>query len=480
MRRCITLLLLSITIFFAGDRPVCAQQVELFVSTADLQLKMKRGASLYLHTGPAPIGVTIEIDEKQRFQSMDGFGASITDSAAYLIQQKLTPLVRGQVLQMLFSPTNGIGLSFLRQPIGSEDLSRHHFTFDDMPKGQTDTALTHFATPVEQAEIFATVREALRLNPRLTVMATPWSPPAWMKTSDTMDGGELLRRYEPVYATYLVRVVQAFQAEGIPVRYITVQNEPLNDLRMMASAGMSVEQQARFISLSLGPKLRGSRPPTQILVFDHSWTHLEYSLALLADTKVRPFIAGSALHCYDGEADAQTKIHDAAPGKGIWMTECSGGTWDKEPPLLKTARVLIESTRNWAKAVSLWGVALDQNRGPWDGGCDTCRPLVTIDVSKLPATATYTGDLYGLGHASRFVRPGAVRIQSTSAGHSSLQSVAFQNTDGTIALLVLNKNPSTSPFAILWHGKHITTTLPPLSVATFFFKPRSYRNGRQP
>lgn len=480
MRRCINLLLLSFAIFFAGDGPLSAQQVEQFVSTADLRLAMKRGAVLSLRKGAVPGDVAIEIDESQRFQSMDGFGASITDSAAYLIQQKLTPLVRSKVLQTLFSPTHGMGLSFLRQPIGSEDLSRHHFTFDDMHKGQTDTALAHFATPVEQAEIFATVREALRLNPQLTVMTTPWSPPAWMKTNDTMDGGELLQQYEPIYASYLVRVIQTFQTEGVPVRYITVQNEPLNDLRMMASAGMSAAQQARFISLYLGPNLRRARLPTQILVFDHSWTHLEFPLALLADPKVRPFIAGSALHCYDGEAGAQTKIHEAAPDKGIWMTECSGGTWDKEAPLLKTARVLIESTRNWAKAVSLWGVALDQNRGPWDGGCDTCRPLVTIDVSKLPATVTYTGDLLGLGHASRFVRPGAVRIGSTSTGHSNLQSVSFQNMDGTIALLVLNNSSSTSPFAIIWHGRHASTTLRPLSVATFFWKSRPYRNGRHP
>jgi len=472
VRRCITLL--GLALLFACGSQLAAQQVRSVVSTADLRHPMAAGAPFAFSSGAVPAtGVNIAVDETQRFQTIDGFGASITDSAAYLIQQKLTPAARQRVLRMLFSPSRGMGLSFLRQPIGSEDLSRHHFTFDDMPKGQTDPTLAHFATPSEQAEIFATVRAAVRLNPRLTVMATPWSPPAWMKTGDTMDGGELLPAYEPVYARYLTRVLQAFEAAGVPVPYLTVQNEPLNDLPVMASAGMSAVQQARFIGGYLGPELRRAGLSTAMLVFDHSWTHLEYPLAVLADPKAAPFIAGSALHCYDGDASAQTVIHDAMPDKGIWMTECSGGTWDKEPPLIKTARVVIESTRNWAKAVVLWGVALDQNRGPWDGGCDTCRPLVTIDVGTSPATATYTGDLYGLGHASRFILPGAVRIQSTSRGRDSLQSVAFQNVKGTIALLLLNNASSPSIVTIAWHRRHATTALPPRSLTTYIWEPRS-------
>lgn len=473
MRRCLTLLALTL-IQIAPGSMLSAQQMHAVVSTADLRHVMVAGWPRFFSKSSAPAtGTTIEVDETQRFQTIDGFGASVTDSAGYLIQQKLTPAVREHVLRMLFSPTHGMGLSFLRQPIGSEDLSRHHFTFDDMPKGQTDPALARFTTPVEQADIFATVRAALRLDPHLTVMTTPWSPPAWMKTGDTMDGGELLPAYEPVYARYLARVLQSFAAADIPVRYITVQNEPLNDLKVMASAGMNAAQQARFIGRYLGPELRRAGLPTRILAFDHSWTHLEYPLAVVADPAAGPFVAGTALHCYEGEASAQTVIHDAAPAMGIWMTECSGGTWDKEPPLIKTARVLIESTRNWAKAVVLWGVALDQNRGPYDGGCDTCRPLVTIDVGKSPATATYTGDLYGLGHASHYVRPGAVRIGSTGIGHDGVQSVAFQNPDGTIALLVLNVAQTTSQISILWHGKRATGMLRPSAVATYTWAARS-------
>lgn len=473
MRRCLAILHIALALPFASNAPLAAQHVRSVVTTADLDRPMRPGTPLSFRTGGTPVeGVTIAVDETQRFQLIDGFGASITDSAAYLIQQKLAPTTREEVLRTLFSPTRGMGLSFLRQPIGSEDLSRHHFTFDDMPKGQTDPDLAHFATPPEQMDIFATVGAALRLNPRVTVMATPWSPPAWMKSGDTMDGGQLLPDYEPVYARYLTRVLQRFHSAGIPVRYLTVQNEPLNDLSMMASTGMGAEQAARFIGAHLGPELRRAGLSTQLLASDHSWTNPEYPLAVLADPRAAPFLAGSALHCYGGDASAMAPIQRAAPDKGLWMTECSGGTWDKEPALIKTARVLIESTRYWAKAVLLWGVALDQDRGPFDGGCDTCRPLVTIDVSKSPATTTYTGDLYGLGHASRFVLPGAVRIGSTGVDRNGVQSVAFQNTDGTIALLVLNNAATPVAATIAWHRQRLGVTLPPLSLTTYRWHPQ--------
>lgn len=465
------LALLAVTGFLLlASAPLAAQRIRTVVTTADLRHPMRTGAPLVFRGGGAAAATVISVDEAQRFQTMEGFGASVTDSAAYLIQRKLAAAARARVLRMLFDPARGMGLSFLRQPIGSEDLSRHHFTFDDMPKGQTDPGLDHFAVPAEQADIFATVSEALRLNPRLTVMATPWSPPAWMKTGDTMDGGELLPRYEPVYAAYFVRVLRAFAAAGIPVRYVTLQNEPLNDLKVMASAGMGTAQAIRLIGRYLGPDLRAAGLPTQVLASDHSWDRPDYPLAVLADAAAAPYVAGSALHCYGGEATAQTMIHDAFPAKGIWMTECSGGTWDKEPALMKTARILIKSTRNWAKAVTLWGVALDQNRGPWDGGCDQCRPLVTVDVSKPRATATFNGDLYGLGQASRFVRPGAVRIWSSQTRGGGPSNVAFQNPDGTIALLVLNTGLAGARSTIVWHGRQATATLPPQSVATFVWK----------
>jgi glucosylceramidase len=160
-------------------------------------------------------------------------------------------------------------------------------------------------------------------------------------------------------------------------------------------------------------------------------------------------------------------IHEKFPDKGIWMTECSGGTWQKESPLAVTAHLLIDSTRNWAKAVALWGVILDTDHNPHAGGCGTCRGLVTVNFNEQPPTVTYTGDFYALAQASKFVHRGAVRIHSSSLGRQSLESVAFQNTDGSMVLLVFNNRPNTADFAVTWNGNSFRTSLPAQTLATY-------------
>ena len=248
----------------------------------------------------------------------------------------------------LFSPAQGIGLSFLRQPIGSTDLSRGHYSFDDMPAGQSDPQLQHFSIAHDQATVLPLVRQAISLNPAITIMATPWSAPGWMKTTDSMDGGRLREEAMPVYASYLTRSVQAFNAAKIPVRYLTIGNEPLHDTSDFPGTLIPAEQATRFIGNDLGPDLAKAGVTTRILAYDHNWDHPEYPEALLADAKAAPFLAGTASHCYGGKPSAGSVVHKRFPAAGIWMTECSGGTWDKEPALIKTARLLIDSTREWS------------------------------------------------------------------------------------------------------------------------------------
>jgi glucosylceramidase len=471
--------------------PSPAQTVKIVRTTSDLSSTLASQPSAKFVSGAATSPLTITVDEKSRFQVMDGFGASITDGSAWLLQDRLTPSARRQVMTRLFDPAHGIGLSFLRQPIASTDLSRDHYSFDDMPDGEQDPQLKHFSAKHDDSYVFPILREALRLNPAITVMATPWSPPAWMKSEPTdkpkseptnkpksepinrpkskptMNGGALREDAMPAYAAYLVRSVQAFKAAGIPVKFLSVQNEPLNETRDYPGTLMQASQQKRLIGDYLGPDLKRAGLSTQILAYDHNWDHPEYPLEVLDYPAANPFVAGSALHCYGGNVAAQTAIHNRHPEKGVWMTECSGGTWQKESPLLGTAHLLIESTRNWAKAVVLWGVALDTEHNPHAGGCGTCRGLVTIDLKQTPATVTYTGDFYGLGHASQFVRPGATRIDSSDLGRASLETVAFQNVDGSIALLVLNNKAETASFDISFHGSTLHASLLPGSLATY-------------
>ena len=477
-----------------------AQAVHVYQTSQDLSTTLAAQPDQRFTTaGAQPAPLTINVDDTQRYQTMDGFGASMTDGAAWLLYTQLPPAVRDEVMVKLFDPHGGIGLSFLRQPIGASDLSRNHTSFDDMPPGEQDPRLLHFSASHDDAYIFPALREALRLNPAITVMATPWSPPAWMKTgthpepgaassttTETMNGGTLRPEAESAYAAYLVRSVQAFQSAGVPIKYLTLQNEPLNETHDYPGTLLPAAQEKELIGRYLGPDLQKAGLHTKVLAYDHNWNHIEYPEEVLADPAASPYLAGSALHCYGGSADAQSVLHDHYPSEGIWMTECSGGTWQHESPLHVTAHLLLDVTRNWGKSVVLWGVALDTDHNPHAGGCGTCRGLVTVDLKQTPPAVTYTGDYYALGHASRFVNPGATRIASSnvpgaiasrepssgsSAHRDALETAAFQNPDGSFALLVLNNQPTEADFFIRWHNRSFAAQLPAGSLATYIWRP---------
>jgi glucosylceramidase len=457
----------AFALLIALSRPLVSQVVRSYRTTSDLSSALEEQPAVTFTTQSTAAPFSITVDEKDRYQTMDGFGISMTEGSAWLLHNRMPPAMSRDVMNKLFDPSSGIGLSFVRLPIASTDLSINHYSYDDMPSGQQDPQLLHFSTAHDDAYVFPVMREALKLNPAITVMASPWSAPAWMKTNNSLIGGSLRESAMPVYAEYLVRSLQAFQKAGITVKYLSVQNEPLHETEDFPGMLMLADQQKRLIGSYLGPDLKRAGMQAQILAYDHNWDHPEYPIEVLSDPKASSFVAGSALHCYGGDPSGQSIIHQKFPDKGIWMTECSGGTWQKENPLLVTAHLLIDSVRNWAKAVSLWGVVLDTDHNPHAGGCGTCRGLVTFDPKAL--TATYTGDFYALGQASKFVHPGATRIGSTSLGRVSLESVAFQNIDGSIVVLILNNSSKGTDFRIGWHGHEVLSSLPPHSFASYIW-----------
>jgi glucosylceramidase len=456
-----------------------AQAVRVVVTTASLSQTLAPQPELRFGTESAIPGTVIDIDDTQRMQTMDGFGAAMTEGSAWLLEERLPPALREATMTRLFSPAAGAGLSFIRLPIGATDLSRSQYTYDDMPPGQSDPALAHFSIAYDEADVLPAMRQALRLNPAITVMATPWSAPAWMKSpstkqpdaAPTLDGGQLRDDKLGVYAEYLTRSVKAFEKAGVPIRFLSVQNEPLNETHNYPGALMPATQQARLIGEYLGPDLRRAGLRTEVLAYDHNWDHPEYPIALLTDPLAAPFLAGTAVHCYGGDVRGQDTIHQRFPQQGIWMTECSGGDWQREPPLPATAHLLIDATRHWAKSLALWAIALDTDHGPHSGGCGTCRGLVSIDLHASPATVTYNGDFYALAQASKFVRAGATRIGSTSFGRDGLETVAFQNVDGSVALLVLNNGAQPALFGVRSKGHAFAATLPSRALATYSWLP---------
>jgi glucosylceramidase len=417
-----------------------------------------------------PAAVVIEIDPSTRYQEMQGFGASITDASAYLIQQRMNPSQRAALMQELFGMEKGLGMSFTRLTIGASDFSRTHYSFDDMPPGESDPTLAKFSIEAQRDTVLPVVKQALAVNPQLKVMASPWSAPGWMKTTDSLIKGSLKPEAYDVFARYLNRYVDAMKAEGVPIFALTLQNEP--HFEPDNYPGMRVEPAARadFIGEHLGPLLARANPGTVLFDWDHNWDEPHSPTAVLSDANAAKYVSGVAWHCYAGDVKVQAQVHDKFPHKDTWFTECSGGRW--APDWAKnlqyfTRTLVVDTTRGWARGVLLWNLALDENDGPHLGGCKDCRGVVTID--SRTGEVSRNVEYYALAHASRFVRPGAHRIASTGSS-GDLADVAFRNRDGSMALIVSNGAQVPREFSVKLGKRSFRYTLPAMSVATFSWK----------
>jgi glucosylceramidase len=455
-----------------ASRTQIPARIDVVESSEELHESLLEKPPLQFGSSRLP-ALTVDVDDSIKYQQIDGFGASLTDSSAWLISQKLSEAQRTQLLEMLFDPNKGIGLRILRQPMGASDFALQSYTYDDLPPGQTDPDMKLFSVDHDRAYIIPILRQSLALNPNLKIIGSPWSPPGWMKTSGSTIEGTLLPTAFAPLAKYFVKYVQAYEASGVPIFAVTPQNEPLNIPNDYPGMGMSADEQSKFVRENLGPAFRDSGIKSRILVFDHNWNQIEFPVTVLDDTKAAAYAAGTAIHCYGGTVTAQSELHNRFPEKGIWLTECSGGEWQKGKLLQEAMDLIIGATRNWAKSVVLWNLALDQEHKPYLGGCKTCRGIVTIDHSSSPTKVIPNVDLTALAHASKFLSPGAVRIQSNTFDQGSLESVAFRNPDGSIVLIVLNSGGAPTPFNISWKGTYASYRLDPASVATFRWSPRA-------
>lgn len=399
---------------------------------------------------------------------MEGFGAAMTESSAWLIRTQLPAAQRDLLMRRLFDPVEGIGLSYLRLPMGASDFALRSYTYDDLPAGQSDLSLARFSIDHDRETILPALRQARTLNPSMQIMATPWSAPAWMKTSGALTSGKLRREDYAVYARYFVKFLQAYAAAGVPIAAVSPQNEPQNEPTGYPCLRMEPDEQADFIRDHLGPLFAQEGIATQILIWDHNWDRPDYPLAILKDPEARKYVAGTAFHAYSGKVEAQSRVHDAYPEKGLYFTECSGGEWatDFGGNLKWSAHnLLIGAVRHWAKNVLLWNLALDDKHGPQNGGCPNCRGVVTI----TPATGKieYNVEYYALGHAARFVPPGSVRVESNMLPQQGIEDVAFRCPDGSLTVLVLNGSDRTQSIAVRAQGRAFTSTLPAGALATF-------------
>ena len=469
--------MLALGVVLVPVQSAYSQTVTVYQTNADQSLLLAKQNAVSFGSSQSGTS-TITITPSVQYQQMDGFGGSMTDSSAYLIYNKLTSAQQASLMQWFFNGSTGIGLNFLRQPMGASDFSAQgNFSYDDVPSGQTDVNLANFSIAKDMTYTIPVLKQAFAVNPNIKVELLPWSPPAWMKSSGTMNGGNFNDAYYSSLAPYFVKAIQAYQAQSIPIYSIAAQNEPENSNGSYPTESFSASEEGTFIASYLGPALASAGLSTKIFGYEHNWGDTSYPEAILANSGAYPYVAGTSWHCYSGDPSAQSTVEAAYPNKAAWFTECSGEvngsfagdlSWGME-------HIIIGSTRNWAKGVTEWNLALDQNSGPINGGCSNCRGFVTINDSSTPATITYNVENYMFGHAAKFVTPGAYRVESNSAaiGAGGIEDVAFQNPSGSMVLIAFNDGTSAATFDVNWYpnNTNFSYTLPAGAVATFTWTP---------
>jgi glucosylceramidase len=454
---------LSVSCAVSAQEPADAHQ---WLSTTDrsaLVTEQKDPLHFSSSTNDSP---TIEVNDVQQFQTMDGFGFALTGGSAQLLM-RMQPGPRAAVLKELFAfGGDALGVSYLRVTIGASDMNERVYSYDDLPAGETDEKLAHFSLDPDRADVIPVLKQILAINPGIKILGSPWSAPPWMKTNDRVKDGHLKPEYYAAYASYFVKYVQQMKAEGISIAAITVQNEPLNP-KNTPSMVMFADEEDKFIANDLAPAFRAAGLTTQILLYDHNPDVLLYPMTILEDPAAGVFVDGTAFHLYGGLPSGLSEVHNAYPNKNLYMTEQSIGSPADEPlPIAGSlSDVFIAATRNWSRNVLLWNLAADPKDGPHtnDGGCTGCQGAITLDGDHVSRDLAY----YAMAHFSRFVPPGSVRIGSTQL--EQLQSVAFRTPAGRIALVVANTGNFPKTFNVKYHGKWFTTTLPPESAATYFW-----------
>lgn len=468
-RSCICMLLLATALVACENKTKSTTSakpdVELWITTGDKAALLKKiaGVSFSAVADSLPV---INVDTSQQFQTIDGFGYSLTGGSAYLINQKLTPPEREALLKELFlTDGSNIGISYLRVSIGASDLDDHVFSYADLPKGKTDKALESFSIAEDTRNLIPVLKEILKLNPDIKVMGSPWSPPVWMKTNNSPKGGSLKPEFYETYAIYFVKYIQAMAAEGITIDAVTLQNEPEHPGNK-PSMLMTAEEQALFVKKHLGPAFETAGIKTKIVVYDHNCDHPDYPITVLNDAEAKKYIDGSAFHLYLGEISALSKVHEAYPDRNIYFTEqwtSPNGTFDGDLRW-HTKELIVGATRNWSRTVLEWNLAADPEFNPHtdEGGCTQCMGALTIGDS-VSRNVSY----YIIAQASKFVRPGSVRIASNIV--DTLHNVAFITPEGKKVLIVVNDSDVPKQFAVKAHGKSFVTGLAASSVATIIW-----------
>jgi glucosylceramidase len=487
----LTLMVVTFTTGYSQNNKII--QVESWVTNPDRSALFQKQSDIVTFTDKSKgWGAPITIDERQQFQSIDGFGFALTGGSAEHMM-KMSDAGRTKLLNELFGTNdNNVGFSYIRLSIGASDLNSFVFSYSDLKENETDYELKKFSLSQDLNDVVPVMKEILAINPDIKILGSPWSAPAWMKTNNNVKGGVLKKECYPVYALYFVKYIQAMKKEGITIDAITIQNEPLNQ-KNTPSMQWYYTEQADFIKNNLGPAFAKAGITTKIILFDHNCDRVDYPLALLSDPDVAKYADGTGFHHYGGDMGAMTVHHMARPDKNLYFTEqmTTEEPGDKNINISASViRTIINVVLNWSKNSILWNIAADPNNDPHtnNGGCSGCQGAITIDGEVVTRNIAY----YTVAHASKFVRPGSVRIASTKPGDQTVSltedeerpgikratiiensqvfpNVAFKTGDGKIVLIVANDSYSVDSFRVQYRGQYAAFKLRPGAVGTYIW-----------
>lgn len=467
----------------------CSKQatfVDAYVTTADKTMTMQKDSVLLQMGNDTITQNLITLDPSVTYQEMDGFGAAITGSSCYNLL-KMTPENRTKLLKDTFDPINGMGYSYIRISIACSDFSLEDYTYCDKP------GIENFEMhELDKRDLFPILKEILAINPNLKIMASPWTPPKWMKVNNLKDrkpfdswtSGQLNPDYYQDYATYFVKYIQAMEKEGFRIESMTIQNEPLNRGNS-ASLYMTWQEQRDFIKTALGPAFEKNGIKTKIVVYDHNYDYDinkpenadqgQYPLKIYEDADAAKYIDGAAYHAYGGDKKELIKIHETRPDKNLYFSEMSIGLWGDGynfggDLMWNMREVCIGTINNFNKAVIMWNFMLDDKHAPFrPGGCDIC--LGAIDISSADyASMTFNSHYYTMAHLSKVIKPGAKRIKAEGNTSEKIVYSAFENPDGSYSVVLLNEENTAQNIHIA-EGKNIFThNVPAQSVVSYRWK----------
>lgn len=489
------LLFLSLFFFLKLKRKIITPQkndfktVNIWLTTPDKKNLIKNQSSISFQNNIDDKTPAIIIDATKKKQKIVGFGASLTDTSAYLISKIPDETVKEMLMQNLFDKNHGIGISILRQPIGTSDFARNYYTYDDLPSKKCatseDLTLKCFSIEKDLGYIIPLLKHALTIS-KLEIIASPWSPPAWMKSNNSLignfkNGGNLIPKYYGSYAEYIVNFINSYKEQGININYLSVQNEP-GYLSNYPGMNFPASEQISFIKNYLVPSLAKANLSPQLLIFDYNYDsknpefnkqNFDQFMSIFKNSNI-PNLS-TAIHCYGELPDRALVLGE------LFLTECSTSISKKyatsSAKPLSPADLIIDAAKSGASSVLFWNIAEDQNNGPRaddnSRGCKKCTPLVTINndnKGKVTNNISFNPEFFSLGHFAKFIGRNANYIDSNElmSGNAKIKNAVFLNPDGSTVLVAHNEDAvNAHKIKVIQSKSSFEYILPAGSIATF-------------